>query len=181
MNEITDFMLEYRKCCKLIWNDFYKKIVSYCNDSSFNDYWDRLDSFRDLEVRLFSILVLSKAGVSETTRKSPSYIAQKNVLNCIRVRIKVPNARVAIQRVKSQGTYWDHPINVLSDNQADLRFIDFFDFDTQCPLQYEYCLVRIMRSTAYPEIAGHDALIEVGNCVMEALDETDFDTLTTEV
>jgi len=165
MNDITDLMLQYRECCKLVWNDFYKQHPSFVN------YWDCLDAFNDVAVRLFSILVLSKSGIPEIISKSPSYKAHKNVLNNIRVRLKTPDARVAIERVKGQGCYWDHPIDVLTDSQVDFRFIDFFDFDKQGPLQYEYYLVRIVQSTTYPEIVGHDALIKVECCVVEAFNE----------
>jgi hypothetical protein len=65
-----------------------------------------------------------------------------------------------ISRTKPARTYWDNPIERLGPPD-DLRFIDFFDFDQSGFLDFAYFRVTINGSERHPELAGHEALIEV--------------------
>ena len=71
------------------------------------------------------------------------------------------DAPVMIARVPGDHGYWDHPVRTLGPEDADLRFIDFFDFGQAGYLDLKYFVVRIESSVRHPDLAGHRALIEV--------------------
>lgn len=47
------------------------------------------------------------------------------------------------------------------DRGDDLRFIDFFDFGEGGYIDFKYFHVTVVSSKNHPELAGHEALIEV--------------------
>jgi hypothetical protein len=63
-----------------------------------------------------------------------------------------------INRARDSG-YWDHPLKTL-DDQADLAFVSFFDWDEMNLLDHTYVRVEI---AGHPtgELVGKHALIEV--------------------
>ena len=70
-------------------------------------------------------------------------------------------APAMISRVPGNHGYWDHPVQKLGPEDADLRFIDFFDFGHAGHLDLKYFRVSIEGSVRHPNLAGHRALIEV--------------------
>ncbi len=158
ITDITALMLQYRACCLAIWNDHCQALPAPVN------HWDRLDAFDDITVKLFNMMVLSNVDNILDIDKSPSYMENLNVLPELRVRI---NAPVAIARSKEHSP-WDHPVTVVDDEQTDFRFVDFFDFNRQGLLRFEFYRVRIVSSIDHPEVIGHDALLNVEDCRVEA-------------
>lgn len=71
------------------------------------------------------------------------------------------DAPVMVTRVPGDHGYWDHPVRKLGREEADLRFIDFFDFGQAGYLDLKYFVVSIESSVRQPDLAGHRALIEV--------------------
>jgi len=71
------------------------------------------------------------------------------------------DAPMMITRVPGDHGYWDHHGSKTRAEDADLRFIDFFDFGQAGYVDLKYFLVSIESSVRHPTLAGHRALIEV--------------------
>ncbi|HSF15220.1 MAG TPA: hypothetical protein VLK65_06675 [Vicinamibacteria bacterium] len=75
--------------------------------------------------------------------------------------VPVSNVPIMISRDLDGGPYWDHPIDQLGPDIADLRFIDFFDFEESGYLDFKYYRVRVQSSLRNAAPVGHHALLEV--------------------
>jgi hypothetical protein len=75
---------------------------------------------------------------------------------------KAPEVPIMINREpeKSSG-YWDHPIKRVSQGKIRMHFADYFDWDLAAPLDFQYCLAKIIETSEHPEIVGRYALVEV--------------------
>src|SRR6266496_4263402 len=83
-----------------------------------------------------------------------------NPLSFLRVVPRSPDVPAMVSRTKPARTYWDHPVRQLGPKD-DLRFIDFFDWDKSKFLDLQYYRVSIQACERAPELAGHEALVEV--------------------
>jgi hypothetical protein len=75
--------------------------------------------------------------------------------------VLVTEVPVMISRTPGRSGYWDHPVDRLGPEDADLRFIDFFDFDSSGQVDFRHYRVRIESSARHAALAGHEALIDV--------------------
>jgi hypothetical protein len=71
-----------------------------------------------------------------------------------------PEIPAHVSRANPAQTYWDHPVQRLGPTD-DLRFIAFFDFGSHDYVDFNFFRVLIQGSEEHPELAGHEALIEV--------------------
>ncbi len=62
---------------------------------------------------------------------------------------------------KGLGRGWGHPVERLGPDDADLRFIDFFDWSQFGHIDFQYYRVQIGSSAKHPDLAGHQALVQV--------------------
>ena len=113
---------------------------------------------------LFTALVLRHCGHDECVAAllGPDRYGFSWLKPIMHLRV-VPttNVPVLISRDPGGGGYWDHPVARLGPDDADLRFIDFFDFDQSGYLDFKYYLASIESSSSHPVLAGHQALLEV--------------------
>jgi hypothetical protein len=65
-----------------------------------------------------------------------------------------------ISREAPASGYWDHPVNTILPGEAVLAFREYFDWDQHGLIDFRYYRATIIESSKYPEIRGHDALIE---------------------
>jgi hypothetical protein len=94
----------------------------------------------------------------------------------------VPSAESGVpininREVKCTG-YWDYHLNVIKPADAELRFIDYFDFDILGFRDLQYCRVRIVTSEKYPDIVGRDALIGSNHVNILLLEDVDCEGKT---
>ena len=71
-----------------------------------------------------------------------------------------PEIPAHVSRANPAQTYWDHPVQRLGPTD-DLRFIAFFDFGSHDYVDFNFFRVLIQGSEEHPELAGHEALVEV--------------------
>jgi hypothetical protein len=77
----------------------------------------------------------------------------------------VPNSNgipVMISRDKDVkgNRYWDHPITRLETDDAVIAFLEYFDWDQFSLIDFRYYLGTIISSSKYPDIVGHQVLVE---------------------
>jgi hypothetical protein len=157
MDEITPLMLRYREAARTVWNGFLREEAG---DSPGVHDWEALKQV------LFTALVLRHCGHDDCAAAllGPERYSFSWVEPITHLRV-VPTAEVPvmISRNPSGGTYWDHPVDRLGPEDADLRFIDFFDFDQSGYIDFRYYLVSIESFARHPALAGHQALVDVAH------------------
>ncbi len=154
MKDITQILNEYRECVRNLWNIYFIKHISSESE------WDVFDEYEDICIMLFSSLVLNLLN-RETYKKAKTYVRASEPLLFLRVvPVEKSGISVNINREKNVSNYWDYPLSIIKSNEADMRFIDFFDFNLLGSRDFQYCRVRIVASNVNPDIVGHDALID---------------------
>lgn len=153
MKEVTQILNEYRECVRNLWNMYFLKQLSSGKE------WDIFDEYDDVCGKIFSSLVLSSFN-KDSGKKSSAYAKTPEPLSCLRVEPIVESGiPIIASREKGSFTYWDYPVSIIKSSEADMRFIDFFDFNLLEFREFQYCRVRIFSSNVYPDLVGHDALL----------------------
>lgn len=155
MADITPLILRYREAARTVWNGFLRE-EPY--DSRGSHDWEALKQV------LFTALVLRQCGHDDCAAAllGPERYGFSWVKPIAHLRV-VPTTEVPvmISRTPSGGTYWDHPVDRLGPEDADMRFVDFFDFDQSGYVDFRYYLVSIESCARHPALQGHQALIDV--------------------
>ena len=155
MTDITEFMLRYREAARSVWNCHLRELPA---DFPHHHDWEAVKQV------LFTTLVLRRCGHDDCAAAllSPERYGFSWTDAIVHLKvIPVSNVPIMISRDRDGGPYWDHPVDRLGPNDADLRFIDFFDFDESGYIDFEYYRVRIDSSSRHVSIVGHHALLKV--------------------
>jgi hypothetical protein len=155
MRDITSIMNMYRECVRNLWNAYFLNLISSENK------WDFNDQFEEISSEIFSVFISSCTSCTDI-QKSPSFKREKKPIMDICI---VPKSEhgvpISINRESPASGYWDYPKDLIKPSEVELRFIDFFDFDTLGYRDLEYYIVRIIACNSDKEIIGRDALILV--------------------
>jgi hypothetical protein len=125
----------------------------YVPDGSLLDRWEAIQD------ELFAALVLRHTG-DDTPEKVKLAPGAAKPLPFLKVVPTSPEVPAHVSRTKPAQTYWDHPVQRLGPTD-DLRFIAFFDFGSYVYVDFKFFHVFIQGSEKHPELAGHEALVEV--------------------
>lgn len=146
----------YRECIRNLWN------IHFMPSISINEDWDAKDSFDQICTILFSVLVLDPLGLN-FYKKAFSYEQHPKPINVLQVKPATASVPIMINReVKSVG-YWDYPVKSISPDEAEMSFIDLFDFEQLGFRDFEFYRVRIVNSSTDKNLVGRDALIRCSN------------------
>ena len=162
--DVSQQFLTYRDCARSSWNCLFQAAVSPGARMSFDDS----EAWQHYNELLFSRLVLAPVGKLGAARDSRNFqIPRRKSLDFFRIRIdKETPTPISIENPRAgDGThYWDHPVKTLKDGEMWACFVDFFDWDEQVMRDFDYVLVRIEASGAFPQLVGKLALIETYYC-----------------
>jgi hypothetical protein len=56
--------------------------------------------------------------------------------------------------------YWDHPVKCIGPEEAEMHFVDYFDWDRLDYVDFQHYHVIIAKFDAHPELVGREALID---------------------
>jgi hypothetical protein len=142
---VHETVVKYRECARGIWNTCFR------HDAD----WDTVDDFRELDSRLFDLMVLRPLGLSRGE-------GQGTTAELLDVQIAEPVALIMVRQQPSseRNASWDlgpqiHP------GDAVLKFIRFFDWYELGVRDFAYVRVRIVEWRNYPELASREALLEM--------------------
>jgi hypothetical protein len=151
MREITPLFDHYRIVARSIWNTGFWAEKELQN-------WDSADQFEQIKSLLFKSLVVARVLGGHccdlnSLPPSPPFLVVPRGHYPVPVMIEKP-------REGDRNHYWDDPVKELTSNEAELHFVDFFDWSQMNYIDFQYYRVRIQAFPRMPHLAGREALIE---------------------
>ncbi len=158
-NDISNIFEHFRISSRAIWN------TAFWPDADLHD-WDSIEQFDEIQRILFGELVLGKCG-----REWPPQDLFRKAIPFFRV---VPNGHVPIMiqnpRSLTETGYWDHPLKEIKPEQAELQFIEYFDWNRMDYVDFLYYRVKIANFEPQPDPTGREALIERTNATVHLIE-----------
>jgi hypothetical protein len=150
MEDVSNIFDHFRESARTIWN------TTFWPDPDFHE-WDSIDRFDEIQRLLFDELVLAKLGrnwpIQDIFRVPIPFFFAVPASQTIRILIQNPRS------ANSTG-YWDHPVNQISQGEAEMQFLTYFDWNRMNYVDFQYYRVQITKFDVHPELAGRGALIE---------------------
>jgi hypothetical protein len=161
MRDVTNIFDHHRVSVRQIWN------TAFWPDPDLRD-WDSVDRFDEVQRILFDELVLGK-----TARDFPREDIFRVPIPFFRIVPSNESAPIMIQnpRAPNQTGYWDHPVNRLSPNEAEMHFVSYFDWNRLDYADFRYYHAVLARFDARPELVGREALIDRQHACVQLMDE----------
>ncbi|MGA2984703.1 MAG: hypothetical protein ABSG32_12880 [Terriglobia bacterium] len=151
MRDITDLMDHYRDVARSVWNTGFWVQADL-------QTWDARDQFEQIKKLLFKALVVARL---EEGHCCDLYGLADNQIYQV-----VPNhseyVPIMIQRPRqgAQTGYWDDPVRQVKASEADLQFLDYFDWNNMGYADFQYYRVRIATFATQPHLVGREALLD---------------------
>jgi hypothetical protein len=149
VKDITEVLDHFRISARAVWNNAFWPDPDCRN-------WDSADQFREIERILFQQLVLEKFEIDHFHHdvfRVPVPAIQIAPSNETRIMIQKPRPNAATG-------YWDDPVNTISPGQAELHFIEFFDWNHMDYRDFRYYHAEIAKFNDHPELVGREALLD---------------------
>ena len=145
--DVTKTFETYREASRHLRNTFFSTRES--------GDWDVIEDFDAVDKVLFDRLVLGRILPNGGTIEDVAIRMNKFLIEPSGVGLSA-----MISRDAPASGYWDHPVGTLLPGEAELAFREYFDWDKHGLIDLRYYRVTVISSSKYPEIQGHDALIE---------------------
>jgi hypothetical protein len=145
MIDITELILTFRENVRHLWNTTGRNLIV-------SDY-----RFGEIEWRLFKNTVLTEASITDD-ELSVYYKSIK-----VEPTFEWSNSRFLYAFEKDRVCNWKE-IDLSQENELDLRFISFHDFNPQGFKDYRYVRARVIGAKNCTVIIGSDLLIEACCC-----------------
>jgi hypothetical protein len=160
MKDVSNVFDHYRVSARAIWN------TAFWPDADLRN-WDSVEQFDEIQRILFTELVLGKLG-----RGLPLPDVFRVPVPFFHV-VPTGHTPIMIQNPRSdrQTGYWDHPVNSVRPGDAELHFIEYFDWNRMDYADLRYYRVKIASFDAHPDIIGREALIDRQNASVHVSDE----------
>jgi hypothetical protein len=150
VKDVSNLFDHYRISACSIWNTAFWPIAELRD-------WDCVDQFDEIKRILFDQLVLFRIGrdfaLKDIFRVPISFFHVVPAGESSPVMIQNP-------RPNQPRGYWDHPLKCIGPQEAEMYFVDYFDWNRFDFVDFQYYRVIIAKFDAHPELAGREALIE---------------------
>jgi len=145
--DVTPLFETYRECARHLRNT--------CFSTRESQDWLIVEDFEEVARVLFARLVLLRLGGGRD-------VALESAVENDRILIVPASSALPlmISRDRHGGGYWDHPVTCLEEGDARIAFRDYFDWDQHALVDFRYYHGVILDSERYPDLAGHEVLIE---------------------
>lgn len=155
MKDVTTLFETYRECARHLRNTYFS--------TRDNEDWDIIEDFDAVATVLLERLVLVQLADKSCCCGCVSPEIQ-NTIKDNRIKLVPASDRIPVMisrdSTRSGNRYWDHPITQLETDDAEIAFQEYFDWDQFGLIDFRYYFGTIISSTKYPEIIGHQVLIE---------------------
>jgi len=143
-------MDHYRIVARSIWN------VGFWSQPDLRN-WDSWDEFQEINKLLFNALVIPPSELTEG-----SAVTETDPFAALLIVPSSPTVPIMIHRPREgdRNNYWDDPVREVTATDAELHFLDYFDWDLMNYIDFQYYRVRIAKFASQPHLVGRDALLE---------------------
>jgi hypothetical protein len=145
--DVTALFQTYRECARHIRNTYFSTLTT--------KHWDTVDSFGYVNKALFKQMVLYR--LEGKYSQSLEIVVEQNKILIVPGSLYMP---IMINREKEGSGYWDYPLKELEPGFATIAFKEYFDWDEHDLIDFRYYKGVILTSDKYPDIVGHEVLIE---------------------
>jgi hypothetical protein len=151
MREITNLFDHYRVVARSIWN------TGFWSQPDLQD-WDSRDRFDQIKTLLFKALVVAR--VEEGHCCDLDTLAPDHAFHVVPLDPGPVPINIEQPRKGDANTYWDDPVKEIKATDAELHFIDYFDWDEMAYIDFQYYRVRIASFPLQAQLVGRNALLE---------------------
>ena len=140
MREITDLMDHYRLVARSVWNiGFWAKPELQS--------WNSWEQFEQLKKGLFQALVVARLQDDQCCGQTGSEGQPYRV-----VPVEPGPVPIMIERPREgdRNRYWDDPVGEIKPSDAELEFLDYFDWNSMGYVDFQYYRVRVAAFPAQP-------------------------------
>jgi hypothetical protein len=154
MKDVTTIFETYRECARHLRNTYFS--------TRDNEDWDIIEDFEAVASVLLERLVLAQLAEE---RCCGNYVPEtQNTIKNNKIKLVPASDRIPVMisrdSTRSGNRYWDHPITQLETDDTEIAFQEYFDWDQFGLIDFRYYLGTIISSSKYPDIIGHQVLIE---------------------
>jgi hypothetical protein len=137
----------------------YREAARHLRNTSFSTRgskdWDTIEDFDAVDDVLFDRMVLGRI-----LPDLPPIPRSAVELNRFLLEPSGAGLSAMISRDRPASGYWDHVVDTLLPGEAVLAFREYFDWDQHGLIDFRYYRASILESSRYPDLKGHEALIE---------------------
>lgn len=152
MKDVTSIFETYRECARHLRNTYFS--------TRENNDWNIIEDFREVARVLFQRLVLCQL-VEERFCDGHFQPELESIIKDNRITIMPSSDRMPVMISRDlSGPYYDYPIAYLEPGDAQIAFREYFDWNQFGLIDFGYYLGVIVSSSKYPEIVGHQVLIQ---------------------
>jgi hypothetical protein len=148
VKDVSSVFDHFRVSAREIWNRAFWPVPDFQN-------WDSEEAFGEIKTILFEELVLERLSVDWPRDK-----IFRDAIPFFSLAPTLGPSRALIQRSASEHGYWDHKVNEIKVGDAELRFIEYFDWNDLDYRDFQYYRAEISNFPAHPELVGLEALLE---------------------
>src|SRR5580692_92 len=162
MRDVTSIFDHYRVSARGIWN------TTFWPDQNFRN-WDSIEQFHEIAKLLFQELVLAKVD-----REWPLQNLFKSAIPFFHIVPSIAHGTPVLIQKPRKGAptgYWDDPVNLVEPSQAELLFIEYFDWNEMDYIDLRYYRVKIANFDTHSELVGREALIERQHAAIRLINE----------
>lgn len=143
-------LLNYRESVRHLFNLAILPLIENLDD--FNEQFDIIDDFRQIETLLFKNMVLNTNDITGQL----SY-----PIEIILLRPQHTGTEILIENHKGDNNrYWDYLLNRINPEDIRLCFIDFYDYDLRSLRNYSFYRAKIL-DCVDKQVIGREALCPV--------------------
>jgi hypothetical protein len=152
MKDVTSSVVAFREAVRHLWNAALAP----------NANWETRDAFSRVCGEVFAVLVLRPLGLVRERLPNLYEAEPEPIGSLVVVPTVARGVPVHINRAAPRTPYWDHSVNCLAPNDAELELIRLFDWNELGQRDFEFLETRIAAFGAHPELVGRAALIPFG-------------------
>jgi hypothetical protein len=148
VKDVSAIFDHFRVSARDIWNRGFWPVLDFQN-------WDSSEVFGEIKTLLFEEFVLTRLDMEWPREK-----IFREPIPFFNLASTHGTSSALIQRSASARGYWDHPVKEIKAGEAELHFIEYFDWNQMDYQDFQYYRAEIASFPAHPETVGLEVLLE---------------------
>ena len=148
MIDISRLVLDYRKCLRDLWNQYFA--LDSAEEDNFKFEIDK--SFSLIDDGLFTSLVIAKAFEYQISKTKDGYYNQ--------IIVVPKNVKIQALCAKSLGLNYNWENITIPSKRSVFKFMEIFSWSTNEKKEFEIVRVRLTESDDMEKYVGYDFLLK---------------------